>query len=215
MKTRMIGGTTLVTALLALFVFSSLGWAAGAVDMPFRFRRTAGAATQFGVQRFLDIYYTAGGAYCTSDCRDPGGNKYDHGHLPYGFPIDLPDPDADVTAEQSDWAWNAYYNKNSSGSTFVTNCFAYSVGCSHVIFNATWTSNWTDPGDLCTQQDRTKATASTGHAVKIVHITNYPGCGYCAIDQTSEKNASSPIYDLTYFLPGGMNPLGSIRNVKQ
>jgi len=87
---------------------------------------------------FPDTFWTPTGSYCSEDHRDPDGDRYEHSHLPHGFPFDH--DGTTVTAQMSDWAWDAYYAGQTriSNSTFSKNCFAYAEGAPTVMFAPGW-----------------------------------------------------------------------------
>lgn len=171
--------------------------AAGNVIMPFRYRNAQNGATIQGNTTFANVYYDNAGAYCVANHRDPGGNKYGHGHLPAHFPFNVQNgPNVDnVTAGKSDWAWDAHYVSYTmaSGSTFELNCFAHSTDAPTVMFHDGWTA-FTDASTQCEATNKTKSYGDADHVIKItgtfIKVPEQP----CLISSTSEKNASGGVY---------------------
>jgi hypothetical protein len=183
--------------------FSALSAGADAADvtMPFRYRNTQAGATIAGNATFVGVGYLTTGAYCAANHRDPDGNKYNHGHLPHGF--DFANGGDTVTAQKSDWAWDAHYASYTrvSGSTFQKNCFAHCTGAPEVMFHDGWTA-FTNASTQCEVTTKRKSFGDAGHVREITGIQTYSET-LCVISTTSEKNASSGVYTAAYALPGG------------
>jgi hypothetical protein len=168
--------------------------------MPVRYRLTEDGNTIFYERRFDDTAWTPTGSYCTEDHRAPDNNRYEHSHLPHGFPFTH--NGNTVTVQKSDWAWDAYYSATRlSNSTFSKNCFAYAEGAPTVMFAAAWWNNFTNSAYL---PDGTSF-GSVGHAIKIEGVYQNT-CTSWVISLTSEKNASGGVYR-SGWLPLGILPL--------
>ncbi|MHC4344997.1 MAG: hypothetical protein ACYSUP_09965 [Planctomycetota bacterium] len=169
--------------------------------MPARYRLTQDGDT-IGpfLEEFPNTGWTPGGAYCSDDHRDPDGERYEHSHLPHGFPFTH--NGNTVTVQKSDWAWDPYYPNQTriSNSTFSMNCYAYAEDAPTVMFCDGWVAF-----TIGTSLPSGTSLGTTGHARKIEAVY-YKSCAYWVISQTAEKNASSGVYRGGW-LPLGMLPL--------
>jgi hypothetical protein len=210
----------MATILLALHYAPAAYSASGYTDMPYRYKDTESSSTvKTGTCRFNDTFYVAADPdnYCSLDHTDPDDNRYDHSHLPDGFGFwtdHVNQTGTFVTRKKSDWAWADYYTSytkvTGSTSTFAKNCFAYSINAPKVMFETGWLQ-WTTTTTACATTTSPKAFGDADHSIRIANT--YTGCGDCRVSLTSEKNASSPVYDRGW-LPLGAALFGNIRKKK-
>lgn len=182
--------------------------AAADATMPFKYRNTVNGVTIDGSEAFIGVAYLTTGAYCAANHRDPDGNKYVHAHLPDHFPF-VPSGSTDnVTAQKSDWAWDAYYSSYTrvSGSTFSKNCFAYVAGSPTVMFYDGWTQ-FTTNSSQCEITTKPKSYGDSGHIIAITAI--YTEFDPCVISESYEKNASGGVYSHEW-LPEGQVASGEV-----
>jgi len=197
---------TLTTFSMMLVVVNSARGAAGDTIMPAKYRLTKDGATIGPVWRLFknSFYHPTIGTYCADDHRDPDGNRYEHSHLPHGFPFS--DGGTTVTVQMSDWAWDAYYGSSSrlSNSTFAKNCFAYAEDAPTVMFEPGWLA-FTNPSSL--KYATSYGTASHVIRIEAVVFKDWGTIYYCewVISETTEKNGSSGVYQ-EFYLPVGHQP---------
>lgn len=181
-------------------VFSLAGY--GMATMPYKFKFAQSAYLILSGERDFEgvVYDVNLPTYCCEDHRDPDGNKYQHAHLPHGFPFEsYPHGNAIVTQQMSDWAWDSEYEDKvrQSNSTFELNCYAHACDAPTVMFHNAWLGNFTLPVG---PQDVGTAVISYGdedHVVRITEIVNH-GTSQdpdFEIISTSEKNGSGGVYD--------------------
>lgn len=203
-------------ACLLIICLGMSQWTAEAVncEMPFKYRNSQNGQTIEGTETFVDVGYLTTGTYCAANHRDPDGSKYNHAHLPHHFTFTPPGGSDQVTAEKSDWAWDADYTSytRASGSTFSKNCFAHAAGSPEVMFHDGWTQ-FTAPSSKCENTSKGKSYGDAGHVVAITGIYTFPEASSCVISSTSEKNASSGVYTHGW-LPIGQDTTQPVRKNK-
>lgn len=119
--------------------------------------------------------------------------------------------DVTVTAAMTD----AYYDNDFyygytrvSGATFSKNCHGYSTGFDGwpgmpVVIQDDYTATTVTDADL--RYD----TTPESHSVRIDAICDN-GCGYDSVQARSEKYATSGVYCLSYYCPGGAGIWGNV-----
>lgn len=171
--------------------------------MPYKYRNSESGHTIEDERCFgSTLYHPTIGIYCPEDHRDPDGNRYPHAHLPHGFPFTrgylqfyptFEWVEDEVTAQKSDWAWNAHYGQaytRHSSSTFTTNCFAFAVGASTAMGFDAWIAFTRSYASV----DEVTTVAHTGHAIKVTMSPDWCNPGKHYVSYTVEKNASSGVY---------------------
>jgi len=201
-------------------VFYEGGFDHGEIQMPFRYRTSENGTTNERLRIFRNAAIFDPGllpTYCCEDHRDPDGNRYQHAHLPHGFPFYHAGDNVEVTVQMSDWAWNYDYANQSrqSGSTFSKNCFAYACDAPTVIFYQAWYNNFTLPSSLGEITSSIRSYGDEGHVIRITDIDNIgtEGNPEYVVSSSSEKNASGGVYAGAW-LPLGMQPYGVLRKRK-
>lgn len=212
---------------LCVILFCAFAWrsrveAVTDFGIPFKYKNTTNETeiVWTGTYPFVNASYSA-----TEDCpthhRTPDGQQYEHGHSweAFGnFAVQNPDTgNMDlVTAEKSDWAWDAFYGvgvcanvSRYSGSTFLKNCYSYATDAPTPMPFDGWIS-WTVESEQCELTVKKKSNKKYGadHCIVISSIDMSEGSTPpCVVTSTSEKNASSGVYNISYF---GMGNTGSV-----
>jgi len=168
-----------------------------------------------GTVRFPNAFYTPD-QYCAENHLAPDKQKYPHSHTTDPFPFYCDAIGANVTVQNSDQAWQYYYNDTRgpgyelvSSSSFLQNCYSYITKAPTPIESEAFYPHWTFSISGTSLEHRPTGKQSytlwrigIDHAVGIDKAGPVNETGPVQILRTLEKNASGPVFKKTY--PNGM-----------
>jgi hypothetical protein len=179
----------------------------------FMYKDVEEGPTLYGSIIFANAHYRGDAEdYCADDHRTPDGGRYTHGHVvddPFAEPFYYPLTDHTVTAQKSDWAWDAALPNHTrvSGSTFRHNCYSHAAEAPTPMIKESWELFTELIGPCDEVENRRSFFQVPDHAIAITVMASF---SYgCTITATSEKFASGGVYTAQYSLPGGLgaNPI--------